>query len=175
MSDAELTRLAELAAAVPEKGVIVEVGCLYGLSTWHLSRHCRPGVTVFCIDPWERAQWIIDLVEGPQGAPAFCRAAFEHFTADCDNIVMVQGYSPQVARGWKLPVDLYVEDAIHANPVLRQNLDFWGSRVRAGGVIAGHDYTPQWPDVIREVEGLAQRLQSTIQVTETLWSFVKPD
>jgi len=27
---------------------------------------------------------------------------------------MVPGYSPDIARGWKLPIDLYVEDAVHA-------------------------------------------------------------
>lgn len=66
MSDAELERLIELARSVPQNGIIVEVGSLYGLSSWHLSKYCAQGVTVFCIDPWQREKWIVDLVEIPQ-------------------------------------------------------------------------------------------------------------
>lgn len=174
MSTNELTRLAELAAAVPANGIIVEVGSLYGLASWHLARNAAPGVTVFCIDPWVPEQWIVDLVERPQNAPPFGRAAFQRYTADCDNIVMIQGYSPMVARGWKLPVDLYVEDAIHANPVLHANIAFWGDRVRPGGVVAGHDYTPLWPDVISEVNAMAGRLGVAVNLAETLWWLQKP-
>jgi hypothetical protein len=83
---------------VPPGGVIVEVGALYGLSSWHMSKACQPGVTLFCVDPWARAKWIIDLVEGPQKAPPFSREAFQHFTRDWDNIVMTEAQS--LAKRW---------------------------------------------------------------------------
>lgn len=170
MTDEELGRLVALAQAVPRGGVVVEVGCLYGLSSWHIAKNVQPGVTVFCVDPWVRDQWIIDLVEGPQNAPEFRREAFESYTADCDNIVMIQGYSPQIARGWQLPIDLYFEDAVHVNPVLRENIDFWSARVKAGGIIAGHDYTHHHPDVIAEADALAARLGSSLTTAGTVWS-----
>ena len=47
----------ELARRVPPGGIIVEAGSLYGLASWHISKACHPGVTVFCIAPWERANW----------------------------------------------------------------------------------------------------------------------
>jgi len=174
MTDSELRRVIALAQAVPENGVIVEVGSLYGLCSWHLAKSCAPGVTVFCIDPWERQPWIVEQVEGPNKAPPFGRAAFEQYTADCDNIVVVQGYSPRVARGWHLPIDLYVEDAVHTNPVLSANIKFWGGMVRPGGVISGHDYTSIWPDVIQEANTLARVWDSALSVTDTLWSIPKP-
>lgn len=173
MSDAELHRVIALAQSVPPGGIIVEVGSLYGLSSWHLARHSAPGVTVFCVDPWERAPWIIDLVEKPQNAPPFCREAFEAYTADCTNIVMIQGYSPQIARGWHLPIDLYFEDAMHHNPVLRTNLDFWSARVKAGGIIAGHDYAPQFPEVISETHALSARYGGALTTVESVWSLAK--
>jgi hypothetical protein len=174
MSDAELERLIELARSVPQNGIIVEVGSLYGLSSWHLSKYCAQGVTVFCIDPWQREKWIVDLVEIPQNAPPFGAEAFSHFTSDCDNIVMVPGYSPDIARGWKLPIDLYVEDAVHANPILRDNLRFWTERVRPCGIVSGHDYTSIWPDVVNEVNSLAAELNSSVSLVDTFWSFRKP-
>jgi Methyltransferase domain len=175
MTDSELLRLCELARAVPPDGVIVEVGSLYGLSSWHLAKNCAPGVTIFCIDPWKREPWIINLVEIPQKAPPFDRAAFEKYTADCDNIVMVQGYSPHVAKGWKLPIDLYVEDAMHINPILAANINFWSARVRPGGVVSGHDYCAEWPDVKREADAVAQREGSRVELVDTYWSVRKPN
>ena len=174
MSDAELERLIELARSVPPNGIIVEVGCLYGLSSWHLSKFCSPGVTIFCIDPWRRERWVVDLVEIPQNAPPFSAEAFSHFTSDCDNIVMIPGYSPNIARGRNLTIDMYVEDAVHTNPILRNNLRFWTERVRPGGIVSGHDYTSLWPDVINEVDSLAAEFDSSVLLVDTLWSFRKP-
>jgi hypothetical protein len=157
MTDKELARLAYLASQVPPGGIIVEVGCLYGLSSWHIAQHCKPGVTLFCIDPWERVTWIVEQIETPMNAPAFGRQAFEAFTADCNNIVMIQGLSPDVAKGWNLPLDRDVEDAVHTNPELGANISFWSGKVKPGGVICGHDYGTQWPEVSSEAEALAAR------------------
>jgi len=173
MTDAELIRLMELASAVPPNGIIVEVGCLYGLSSWHIAKACKPGVILFCIDPWKRERWIVNLVEKPQNGPHFSRRSFEQYTADCNNIVMIQGYSPRIASGWNLPVDLYVEDAVHTNPVLSSNISFWSKRVKPGGVICGHDYVSQWPHVIAEADRLASYYRTTLEVVDTLWSVVK--
>lgn len=175
MTDAELLRLAELAHGVPPGGVIVEIGPLYGLSTWHLAQHCDPSVTVFCIDPWQRERWIIEAVEEAQGAPPFSRAEFERYTADCRNIVMLQGYSPQVAAGWQLPIDLFVDDAVHENPTLGQSLAFWSSRLKPGGVASGHDCCDQWPDVRREATALAASWPGAeLVVVDSLWSVMRP-
>jgi hypothetical protein len=65
MSDAQLYQIIELARRVPSNGVIMEVGSLYGLTSWHLSKYSDPSVTIFCIDPFQRAQWLVDLVEKP--------------------------------------------------------------------------------------------------------------
>jgi len=170
MSKIELTRLMDLASEVPPGGIIVEVGSLYGLSSWHISKACKPDVTLFCIDPWERAQWIVDLVEKPQSAPPFSQKAFSHFTADCENIVMIKGFSPAVARGWRLNIDLYVEDAMHNNPVLHRNIFFWSAKIKKGGTAAGHDYCDEWPDVISEVDTLASTWGSQVNLAESLWS-----
>lgn len=38
MTETELHRLMELASRVRPGGIIVEVGCLYRLSSWHISK-----------------------------------------------------------------------------------------------------------------------------------------
>jgi hypothetical protein len=174
MTDEELYQVIDLAKMVPKNGVIVEVGSLYGLSAWHLSKYSDPTVTIFCIDPFERAQWVIDLVEGPQNAPPFSRAAFELFTSDCHNIVPIQGYSPDSVRGWGIPIDLYLEDAVHQNPILRANIDFWSKKVRPGGIVSGHDYSKDWPDVVGEVNSLSVNWKCQINLKDTFWHLKKP-
>ncbi|MBM3589167.1 MAG: hypothetical protein FJX33_15510 [Alphaproteobacteria bacterium] len=87
---------------------------------------------------------------------------------------MIQGYSPQIARGRKFGIDLYVEDAMHGNPVLGQNMAFWSSRIKPGGVASGHDYCAEWPDVISEANALAERWSSKVKCADTFWSVERP-
>lgn len=174
MSDAELRMLSELAARVPENGTIVEVGSLYGLSTWHMAKYSKPSVTIVCIDPWVREQWVVDLVERPQAAPPFCREVFHRLTKEfAHKIVAIQGYSPFDVSGWQIPIDMYFEDAVHTNPVLKKNIDFWSDRVKVGGTVCGHDYGSQFPDVKTEVDSLTKKLESTLGVEGTLWYLTK--
>ncbi|MCA3415978.1 MAG: hypothetical protein INF84_15390 [Roseomonas sp.] len=67
-----------------------------------------------------------------------------------------------------------MEDAIHANPVLGQNVAFWSARIKPGGTAAGHDYCADWPDVKSEAEALAKRWSSRVEVFDTLWSVERP-
>jgi len=170
MSDAELHRIMDIAEKVPEGGIIVEVGALYGLTTWHMSVSCKAGVTIFAIDPWAREQWITNLVERPQAAPPFSFESFQAYTKDCYNIVPIRGHSPDIARGWGIKIDCYVEDSVHTNPTLSRNIAFWRSFIKPGGIICGHDYEPQWPDVMTEVDNLARHEGKEIKIVDSLWS-----
>ncbi|MCA3358958.1 MAG: hypothetical protein ING02_13265 [Roseomonas sp.] len=53
VTETGLYRLMDLARRVPADGNIVEVGSLYGLSSWRISKPCQAGVTLFHMDPWE--------------------------------------------------------------------------------------------------------------------------
>jgi hypothetical protein len=174
MTRKELSAVSYLASTVPDRGIIVESGSLFGLSSWHWSNNSTPGCQVFCIDPWERVKWIVDLVEKPQGTRPFSRAAFEEYTADCKNIIAIQGYSPSVLRNWNLPIDIYFDDAMHQNPVLRENLQFWSKFIVPGGYVCGHDYCQEWPDVIHEANLIAQRWNTKVHVVETVWWVQRP-
>jgi predicted O-methyltransferase YrrM len=82
--------------------------------------------------------------------------------------------SPYELSWWTETVDFIFEDSSHANPQLRDNLDFWVPLVRSGGIIAGHDYVRTWPDVVQEVDELAARLGATLQVQGSVWWMIKP-
>src|SRR4029078_7046770 len=148
MTEGELRGIEALAKLAPEKACIVETGSLFGLSSFTWATSAPEGSTVYCIDPWVREPWIIELVEKTTpGCPPFGRDAFEKFTAGCKNIIPLQGYSPQGFRNWNIPVDIFFDNAIHENPYLRRNLRFWLTFMKSGGIMCGHDYCAEWPDV----------------------------
>src|SRR5262247_2240319 len=75
----ELMAMARLAKSVPRNGVVVETGALFGRSSLVWARNVDPSVTVYCVDPWVREQWIVDLVESRQHPEMpFSIEAFRH-------------------------------------------------------------------------------------------------
>lgn len=172
MTAGELGALRRIARAVPSGGAVVEIGSLYGLSSVNWAEEIPADACLYCIDPWKREPWIIDLVESRvPGCPPFSKEAFDTFTAGHLNIIPLQGYSPQDFLDWRLPIDVVFEDSMHQNPYLRKTLEFWRRHVRKGGVICGHDYSNQWPDVKREADRIAAELGSRLQRVETFWWF----
>jgi hypothetical protein len=53
-------------------------------------------------------------------------------------------------------------------------LDFWVPLVRSGGIVAGHDYSPSWPDVVSEADALAQQFGVALRRQGTVWWLIKP-
>lgn len=170
MTQAEQAELARACSRVVSGGCAVEVGSLYGLSS-HIIASSIPGDAIlYCIDPWKREPWIIELVETKiQDCPPFSKDAFHQFTANCLNIVALQGYSPKDFLDWNLQIDLIFEDSIHENPILNQNLTHWKRHVRPGGTICGHDYCSLWPDVMFEADKLAREFNTALNVTDSFW------
>jgi len=89
--------LGRLAKTVPPGGTIVEIGPLFGSSTWVLSKNAHPSVTIYSIDTWEQDDWIDRRF--PDG-PEFSVETFKRMVADCPNVVPIQGWSPDVVSDW---------------------------------------------------------------------------
>lgn len=174
LSDLEMRAIHDLAGKVPGGGVIVETGSLYGRSSYLWADGAGPSVAVHCFDPWQRAQWIIDYVEGPLGAPEFSLDAFKNFTADCSNIIAVPGYSPQSAEGWTAPIDLFFEDAVHEDPIFGMNCDFWLSHLKPGGYFCGHDFRLDYHDICKRVVETARQWDVPFSVADTFFWIQKP-
>jgi hypothetical protein len=170
--EAALDRLARLARLVPPNGCIVEIGSLFGLSSWTLAKNAHPSVTVYCIDPWVRESWMASI-EASAGQ-TLSLEAFRKNVAGAHNIVPLPGYSPRDFMGWQRTVDLVFEDSVHSNPGLHATLAFWSQFVPRGGVVCGHDYRNEFPDVMTEADRLAMSLGTKIELVETLWSVTVP-
>jgi hypothetical protein len=172
MSAVELERLARLARSVPPNGCIVEVGSLFGLSSWTLAKNTHPSVTVYCIDPWMHEQWMQPVEES--AGYTLSLDTFRTNISSIPNIIPLRGYSPRDFAGWRRTIDLIFEDSVHTNPVLHQNLTFWKPFVRRLGVICGHDYCDEFPEVKAEVDTMAADMDTRVEVVDTLWSIQVP-
>jgi hypothetical protein len=172
MSAEELQRLARLARTVPPNGCIVEIGSLFGLSSWTLAKNAHSTVTVYCIDPWVRQPWMLPIEESAGQTLSF--ETFRTNTSGIRNIIPLRGYSPRDFAGWQRQIDLIFEDSVHTNPLLHQNLTFWTRFLRPGGIICGHDYCDEFPDVKAEADRLAASLGERPEVRGTLWSLRVP-
>lgn len=174
MTKLGLSYLERIAAAQAPGATIVEVGPLYGSSTWTLAQSAPQGATVYSIDTWERAPWIIKNVEEKLGAPPFSIDAFKGFVADCPNVIPIQGYAPDVVSDWDRLIDVYFDDAAHGNPGFINNVTFFEKFVRPGGILCGDDYAQGSPDIVREVDALGARWGVRAEVMGRVWALRKP-
>jgi hypothetical protein len=120
------------------------------------------------IDPWAREPWMLPVEES--AGQTLSLETFRANVSDVPNIIPLRGYSPMDFAGWQRKIDLLFEDSVHANPVLHQNLTFWTPFVRPGGIICGHDYCDEFPDVKAEADGLGAAMSKTVEVTGAVWS-----
>jgi hypothetical protein len=170
MTEAGLHYLGRLARSVPQNGVIVEVGPLYGSSTWVLSHNADPSVKIYSIDTWEPAPWIEKRL--PDALP-FGLDAFKHYIADCPNVTPIQGFSPDVVPDWNERIDLFFDDATHGDPGFSNNVNFFLPFVTDQGILCGDDYASGWPDIVRVVNALADSWGVEPEVSGRVWAIMK--
>ena len=150
MSESELQIICEIAATVPENGVIVELGCYKGRSSVAWASSCHPSVKVYCIDMFTPP----DLSE-----PSFYEE-FLNNTKHLNNIIPIKGLCPILLDYPGDQIDIFFNDATHSNPYDWNNIDYFRKYVKPGGLLMGHDYNdPAWPDVMVNVAKLENELQ----------------
>ncbi|MEM9530705.1 MAG: class I SAM-dependent methyltransferase [Pseudomonadota bacterium] len=167
VSEFQLRAIETVAALVPEGGNVVEVGSLFGRSSWAWAKSVDASVTVHCIDPWEKNLGV-RAMERRLGI-TYGLETFLQFTEDCPNVQAHQGYSPKDFSDWTSEIDLYYEDAVHTDPMLARNLDFWTEKLRPAGIICGDDYRPRFPDVMAGAQRLAERFQRRLLRVDFFW------
>ncbi|MBB6228303.1 hypothetical protein FHS79_002488 [Polymorphobacter multimanifer] len=172
ITEFQLRAIEAVAALVPDGGCVVEVGSLFGLSSWAWAKSVPPNATVHCVDPWEGNEGVRQLEE--VHGVKYGIEQFREYLADCDNIVPIKAYSPEDVQDWSSPVDLYYEDAVHNDPVLSRNIDFWTAKLTPNGIVCGDDYRPRFPDVRAAAEAQARRLGRKLWVVDFFWC-VLPD
>lgn len=173
VDELQLKAIEVVAAAVPKDGHIVEVGSLFGRTSWAWAKSVHPSVTVHCIDPWAGNVGVRPFEE--EHGIRYSLEQFLEYTSDCDNIVVHQGYSPRDFADWNLAIDLYYEDAVHVDPTFSANLAHWIERLTAQGIICGDDHRPRFPDIVYGVNRWSSTLNRPIRKVGNFWCLLPTD
>ena len=127
MTERELRGVEAIARSAPNNACVVELGSLFGRSSYTWATSISDDSFVYCIDPWVREPWMIELVEAKiPNCPQLSREAFENFISSCKNIVPLQGYSPRDFKSSRKPVDIFFDDAVHYNPIFPKESEILG-------------------------------------------------
>ena len=155
MHPKDLQVMAELAEKVPSDGLIVEVGSWMGQSTQTWAQNTK--AKVIAIDRWE---WMPKVYDGPHadlvdlaGDPY---TQFLSFTDHLENVVPLRRNSSGGEWSEQL-ADIVFVDAMHQNPWVHEDITYWETKVKPGGIICGDDYAAMFPAVMQESKACADR------------------
>jgi len=155
MHQKDVEAMEVLASNVLEDGLIVEVGSWMGQSTqvWSLNTRGR----VIAIDKWE---WMPKEYDGPAKSLVDLKSdpfeQFLGFTSHLNNVTPLRRNSSG-GQWCEQLADLVFIDAMHQNPWVREDIIYWESKVKPGGVICGDDFSPAFPAVMQEAIACADR------------------
>ena len=183
MSEAELAVIESWAYSVPANGVIVEIGTFFGRSAVCWAMTADKSVKIYCGDVWPESI----VVNGynymmPYYAPKKNHnynlwQDFKNNVKEFSNIIPMRGLCPQGITYPGNPIDIFFLDAAHTNPSDWENIEYFLPFIKSTGMICGHDYSTNWPDVVENVHRLEKLLnrKATIYPNGYLWSISMSD
>lgn len=144
--DVERELLAKLAADVKSKGLIVEIGALYGGTTAVLAK-AAPKAKVISIDEFS---WT------PEGYPKATKELLETHLKEVGvkNVTVIEGKSEDVGRTWDKHIDLCFIDGGHSYQYVYADLCNFAPHA---DVVACHDFkNPFWPTIEQAISDFIQ-------------------
>jgi hypothetical protein len=146
------TGLADLIAHLPKGPLeMAEVGC-YGGESSEIFAASGKFQAIHCVDCW-------NTIMAGGYVTADAEPAFDAVAARFPDILKKhKAISVEAARGFPdATLDLVYIDAAHDYRSVQSDIHAWTPKVKPGGFVAGHDYTPKTPGVIQAVrESFAQ-------------------
>lgn len=169
--------LGKYAASVPENGHILELGALFGRSTYVLGHNKLPSVKLTTIDIWptilmenhtvvnyhdnecgkeELALVHSKILQDPErleGTDFFL--LWKEFTKDIPNLLGIKAFT-NIKNNYFPNVDIIFHDAGHSYDDVYNDLVHWFPKLKEEGVVIVDDYDPQFPGVIQGVDQFVQ-------------------
>jgi hypothetical protein len=161
----------DLANLLPKGGVGAELGVLDGLNAQALFKQSEPA-TMHLVDLWvgtmrPRRQiggtWQEQIIEGPAALAAVQErfaAAIASRRIQLHRLDTVEWLSKQPASS----LDWIYLDSCHDDFHVMRELHQSFRAVKAGGIIAGHDYDSVCPGVVAAVDRFCRQFSQTIAV-----------
>jgi predicted O-methyltransferase YrrM len=148
----------QMVAEVPERGRMVELGCYKGRSLCSVAEQVKSrGILVEAVDTWH-----------------YELGAIGEFKRNIDAFGLTHLVSPAHMRSLDAAklfggqtFNLVFIDTPHDYASVIADLRAWLPLVKPGGIIAGHDYCPQWPGVAKALDEVFGQVDLRARVNET--------
>lgn len=164
-------RFLKALASQVASGCFLELGPLFGSSTQAIAAGRRLDAPIHTIDTFQTADWIERRL-GRQ----LSREAFEDYTSHIDNLVVHEGFAPDVVRDtWSDQIGFYFNDATHGDPGWTDNFEFFQPFFTEDAVICGNDFAGGWPGVTRNVTRIADDWGVGLYVFGRVWAMTRVD
>lgn len=133
---------------------VAEIGVWRGHTSIVLLEHIPSIKTYHLIDPWESykdyEQSGLRISANLPEAKIICQDRLYPYA---DKLVWHQAFSIDAAKEiGNSSLDLVFIDANHTYEYVKDDIRNWWPKVRKRGIIAGHDYKPNFPGVCRAVD-----------------------
>ncbi|MEP4197312.1 MAG: hypothetical protein ABJL99_16950 [Aliishimia sp.] len=126
---------------------------------------------IHTIDTFEPAPWVVDRL-----GLDLSREAFDNFTSHIKNLHVHQGFAPDIVRdAWAEEIGFYFDDATHGDPGWSDNYAFFAPFFTQDAIICGDDFAGGWPDIVRNVYDISDKLQVKLFVVGRVWAFTRSD
>lgn len=145
-TEEERELLTKLAGEVQPKGLIVEIGALYGGTTAVLAK-AAPKAKVISIDEFS---WT------PEGYPTATKELLESHLKEVDiqNVTVLEGKSEEIGKTWDKHIDLCFVDGGHSYKYVYADLCNFAPH---SDVVACHDYNnPFWESIKQAIDDFIQ-------------------
>lgn len=161
--------------------VVAEIGVFAGEGSAILARHVA---RLICVDPWD-ASYKDGIFEGCENPDVIAHIrsvevnvdraeqAFDAVASAAGNIIKIKSFDYDIVEQIAdASLDGLYIDAVHTYESVLRQLGAWRRKVRPGGVIAGHDYGPDWPGVITAVDQVFGQPDEVF--VDTSWAVRQP-
>jgi predicted O-methyltransferase YrrM len=154
----KIRRRRDLAKQIPQNGLAIELGVARGDFSIALLREAPQMRRLYSVDRWsgERGHGDLEYVQAATGLSKYGdRSIILRMTFDHARKILSDGIFDLV----------YIDGYAHQGQQNRV-LDQWWSKLKLGGILAGHDYCPKWPLTMKTVDDFVSHQKLALHVTE---------
>ena len=160
----------------PNNSHFVEVGTWLGQSAAYMAVeiiNSNKNIKFDCVDTWKGSE------EHINEKVIFQDTLYENFLSNIEPVKSVvnpiRNTSIEASKLYEdNSLDFVFLDAAHDYENVKNDIDAWYPKVKSGGVLAGHDYSSAWHEVVHAVNTFLKEKNYSLYIQQELcWGILK--
>lgn len=159
-----------LLSKVPDNGIFVECGAWLGKSSSYLCDKAQDRIRIYIVDSWLGSENELNTTHKLTQTDDIYKLFLENMGDR--KFTVIRKLSLNAAQSFKdESCDVIFIDMDHRYEAVKQDIQTWLPKVKAGGYLAGHDYESGWQGVVNAVDELLGK--TNILTMDTCWIYRK--